>query len=113
MSGLDNWAIVAPSENVTMEWTVDPVVVDPEELVCLDHLEALVHQGGRVNGDLRAHCPCGVGQCLLDGHGRQVRSRSATEWSSGCGQDNARHALGHIVGAKALVDRTVLAVHGQ
>ena len=48
MSGGDAWAIVEPSTNSTIEWTidcgctddVDPVIRHAEQQVRLDHLEA-------------------------------------------------------------------------
>ena len=46
---------------------LDPVVVDPEQLVGLDDLEALVHQGRGVHGDLRPHRPRRMGQGVVDG----------------------------------------------
>jgi len=35
---------------------VDAVERQAEQPVCLDHFEAFVHQGGRIDGDLGAHC---------------------------------------------------------
>ena len=49
-----------------MDDHVDGVVRHAEELVGLDDLETLVHQGGGVHGDLRAHRPGRMGQCLVD-----------------------------------------------
>src|SRR5688572_22054219 len=36
-----------------------------EEVVRLNHLQTLVHHGGRVYGDLRPHPPRGVLECIL------------------------------------------------
>ena len=47
-----------------MDDDVDLVVIDPEQLVGLDHLQALVHQRARVDGDLRPHLPGGMGERL-------------------------------------------------
>ena len=46
----------------------DPVVIHAEQLVGLDDLEALVHEGGGVHRDLRPHLPGRMGQrlCHLD-----------------------------------------------
>ena len=79
--------IVEPSTNSTIEWTslrgvdddVDPVEGDVEEQVRLDHLEALVDQRGRVDGDHRAHRPGGVLQRLLDGDVGEVLAGAAAE----------------------------------
>ena len=69
-----SWAIVEPSVNSTIEWTTDcgctttsiGVVGHAEQLVGLDHLEALVHQRAGVDRDLRTHRPRRMGQRLLD-----------------------------------------------
>ena len=58
-------ASIDPSANSTSEWTIDcgcTIDLDlrrrqAEQPVRLDHLEALVHQRGRVDGDLRPHLP--------------------------------------------------------
>ena len=56
-------------DRLGVDHDLDPVVVHGEQLVGLDHLEALVHQRGGVDRDLRAHRPGGVGQGLLDRDG--------------------------------------------
>ena len=45
---------------------LDLVVRRAEQLVGLDHLEALVHQRAGVDGDLRTHLPRRMGQRLVD-----------------------------------------------
>ena len=52
------------------------VVGHAEQLVRLDHLQALVHEGGGVDGDLGAHRPRGMGQRLLDASPRPTRLAS-------------------------------------
>ena len=77
MSGGLAWAIVEPSTNSTIEcmtdcgWTTTSISSygDAEQHVRLDHLQALVDQGGRVDRDDRAHVPGRVRQRLL---GRDV-----------------------------------------
>ena len=54
---------------------LDAVVGRAEQLVGLDHLEALVHQRRRVDGDLRPHVPGRVGQGLVDGDAGQLGAR--------------------------------------
>ena len=85
MSGIESCAMVAPSTNSTMLWTIDCGCTttsiwsngDAEQLVGLDHLEALVHQRRRVDGDLGAHVPRGVAQGVGDGDaGRAAHGRS-------------------------------------
>ena len=73
MSGGDACAMVEPSTNSTIEWIdrlrvhddLDPVEVDVEQQVRLDHLEALVDQRRGVGRDQRAHVPRRVRQRLL------------------------------------------------
>ena len=68
MSGIESCAIVAPSteldhavhDRLRVHDHVDPIEAHAEQLVGLDHLEALVHQRRRVDGDLGAHRPRGV-----------------------------------------------------
>ena len=65
MSVTPSCAMIEPSISSTIEWTidcgwmthVDPVGRHAEQPVRLDHLEALVHQRRRVDGDLAAHPP--------------------------------------------------------
>ena len=76
----------------TSEWTidcgwtsdVDPLVRHPEEVVGLDHLEALVDQGGGVDRDPAAHLPGGMGERLLRGHLGEIGA--AAEGPAGSGQ---------------------------
>ena len=66
---------------------VDSVVADPEEDVRLDHLEALVYQGGRIDGDPPTHRPRWVAESL----GRCDLSELVCAPSSEgprCGQDD-------------------------
>ena len=51
-----------------------PVVGDAEEPVGLDHLQPLVHQRGRVDRDLAAHRPGGVGKRRLHGDVAEARA---------------------------------------
>ena len=61
---------------------LDAVVADAEQLVGLDHLEALVHQRRRVDGDLRTHAPRRMGQGVVDGDAGRGRD--------GCGRGTVR-----------------------
>lgn len=47
-----------------MDDDVNVVVGGAEQVVRLDDLEPLVHHGGRVHGDLGAHRPVRVLQCV-------------------------------------------------
>jgi hypothetical protein len=55
----------AVDDGLRMHHHVDLAVLEAEQVVRLDHLEPLVHERGRVDGDLRPHLPGGVGQRLL------------------------------------------------
>ena len=55
-------------DRLRMHDDVDALVGRAEEVVGLHDLEALVHQGRRVDRDLAAHRPGRVGERLLDGH---------------------------------------------
>ena len=65
----------------------DALVRHAEEVVRLDDLEALVHQRGRIDGDLGAHRPVGVLERLLRRDGGQVRGRPAAEGAAGAGEE--------------------------
>ena len=70
---------------------VDPVVVDAEELVGLDHLEALVHEGRRVDGDLRSHRPGRVGQRVGHRDRAEPLGRPAAERAARGGEEQPGH----------------------
>ena len=80
MSGGEACAMVEPSTNSTIEWTIDCGCTttsirskrEPEQQVRLDHLETLVDQGRGVDRDHRAHVPGRVGQRLLGSHVGEV-----------------------------------------
>ena len=95
MSGGLAWAIVEPSVKVTIECTIGLRVHDDVDLSygtmsnsrCrLDQLQALVDQGGRVDGDQRAHRPGRVGHRLLDGDVGQLGALAAAERAAGGGE---------------------------
>ena len=56
---------------------LDPIVREPEEPVCLDHLEPLVRERCRVHRDLRSHRPGWMSQRVGDGHRGEVGRASA------------------------------------
>ena len=72
---------------------LDAVVADAEQLVGLDHLEALVHQRRRVDGDLRTHRPGGMGQGVVDGDVGQLGLGAAAERPAGRGEHDAAHPV--------------------
>ena len=88
---------------------LDAVEGDAEEQVRLDHLEALVHQGGRVDRHDRTHVPRRVGQRFVDRDLGQLLAGAAPERSTA----GREHEASYLVGAaasQALGQRTVLAV---
>ena len=91
---------------------VDPVVRGGEQVMGLDQLQALVHQRRRVDRDLPAHVPSGVGQRLGDGHVLQVGAVTAAERTAGGGEHQALHGPRRLA-ADELGQRRVLGVHGH
>src|SRR5437879_5654019 len=89
----------------------DRVQGQAEKVVRLDDLEALVHQGRRVDGDLWAHRPTGMVQRLLHGHVVEVELRTRPEGASARGDDETAHVRA-LLAPQALPDRAVLGVDG-
>ncbi len=96
-------------DRLGMDDHVDGVVGDTEELVGLDDLEALVHQGRGVDRDLRSHRPGRMGQRLVHADRAQLVGAPAPERSPRGGQQQAGDVVG-TPGAQALVERAVLRV---
>ena len=48
-----------------MDQHIETIGADREEMMRLDELKRLVHQRRRIDGDLRAHGPVGMGERLL------------------------------------------------
>ena len=102
----------------TSAWTIDcgwtttsiAVVGEPEQVVGLDQLEALVHQRRRVDRDLAAHVPGRMRERLLR---RRRSSRSAAapaERAAGGGQDQPLDASRAARAREELEERRVLGV---
>jgi hypothetical protein len=91
---------------------LDAVVVDPEQLVGLDDLEALVHQCRGVDRDLRPHRPRRMGQGVVDRDVRQLVAATASERAAAGREHDPGHPLGLPAGVsrQALVHRAVLGV---
>jgi hypothetical protein len=90
----------------------DPVEVHPEELVRLDHLEALVHERRRVDGDLGAHVPGGVLERLGDRDPLELGAGLPPEGPTARGEDDPLDLVGGAA-AQRLVDGGVLGVDGD
>ena len=78
----------------------------------LHDLEAFVHEGGGVDGDLCAHVPCGVLEGIGGGDGQQLFLAERAERAAGAGEQDL---LDFVVALadEALEDGRVLAVNGQ
>ena len=70
-----------------MDDDLDLLRRQPEQQVRLDQLEALVHHGGRIDRDLGAHVPVGMGQRLLRRGLGHVGQRPVAERPAGRRQD--------------------------
>ena len=74
-----------------MDHDLDPLVGQPEEVVGLDDLEALVHEGRRVDRDAAAHPPGGMVEGLLGGDRLELLGRPSAEGAAGGGEDAGHH----------------------
>jgi hypothetical protein len=92
---------------------VDPVERHPEQVHRLDHLEALVHQGGRVDRDLAAHVPGRVSERLLPRDVLEVGGGAAAERPPAGGEHEAVDGAGAALGVHELEEGGVLGVDGD
>ena len=88
---------------------VDRGVLQVEQVVRLDHLEALVHQRRGVDRDLRPHLPDRMRERLLHRRLRELRVRPAAERSAGSRQHHALEILPPLA-TETLRERGVLGV---
>ena len=79
----------------------------------LDDLQALIHQGGAVDGDFGTHGPVGVLQGILGPHGLQLLIGFAEEGPAAAGEDEAAKLRFALAAPEALEDGGMLAVHGD
>ena len=93
-----------------MDDDVDPLVGDAEEVVRLDHLEALVHQRRRVDRDPAAHLPGRMVKRVADADVAEVPA--AAEGAAGGGDEEALDRAGRLA-TDQLVERRVLGVDRQ
>ncbi len=99
MSVTPSCASTVPSTSSTIEWTTDWgwmrtsifAAGDAEEPAGLDHLQALVHEGGGVDRDLRPHAPGRVGEGLLARDAVEALARAVAEGAAGGGEDEPPH----------------------
>ena len=85
----------AVHDRLRVHHDVDLVEGDAEQLVGLDHLEALVHERRRVDGDLGAHVPGGVAQRVGDGDLLELLAGEAPERTAAGGEDQPLHLGRH------------------
>ena len=79
----------------------------------LDEFQTLVHQGGGVDGDLRAHIPVGVFKGVCTGLAAQLLGGHTEEGTAGGSEQNLGQTGGALLILQALEDGRVFAVHGQ
>ena len=84
-----------------------------EQPHCLDQLQTLVHQGGRVNGDLCAHVPVGVLEGIRLGLTAQLLGLHPEEGAAGCREQDLGQAGGTLLILQALEDGRMFTVHRQ
>ena len=82
-----------------------------EEPARLDHLQPLVEQRGRVDGNLAAHIPGGVFECLRGRGGGDLPAGRLPERAARSGQNQPPHG-GRVAAFEALENGVVFAVHG-
>ena len=82
-----------------------------EEPLCLNEFQSLIHQRCRVNGDLVAHAPVRVIQCICNSDIFQFRTSLSEERPAGCSQNDLVQ-LFPAISLQALEDGGVFAVHG-
>ena len=61
---------------------VNVVIVNAKQVMRLDDLQTLVHEGGRVHSDLAAHAPVGVLQSICHFHSLQFFYRPVPKSAS-------------------------------
>ncbi len=86
-------------QTLRMDQDGEPIRAHAEEMLGLDELEPLVHEGRGVDRDLGAHRPGRVADRLLGRHPRHLGKRAGAERAARCGQDDppdARAALEHL-----------------
>ncbi len=97
-------------QRLRMDDDVDVVIGHSEEQMRLNQLEALVHQGCRVDRDERPHVPGGVRQRLLRAHLAQLGAGAAPKRPAAGGEDELANLRGPAA-AQALGQRRMLGVH--
>ena len=79
----------------------------------LDELQALIHQGGAVDGDLGPHVPVGVLESVLRAHFFQLLIAFAIEGATAAGEPQAADLAAVPAALEALENGAVLGVYGH
>ena len=90
---------------------LDPFPGNVEQPVGFDHLESLVHQRCRVDGNLLSHLPGGMPKGLLRRHAFDFLQRRRAEGAAGRGNQQPQNLV--VLALKALPDGAGFAVYGQ
>src|SRR5262245_15411811 len=88
------------------------VRVEPEKPFRLDHLEAFIHKGRGINGDLFAHLPVRVVESFGPRRAAYLFFCFLPKWSAR-GSQNQALDLAFVFPSKTLVDRVVFAVNWE
>ena len=94
-----------------VDYDLDLLPWNAEQMMGFNYLEGLVHKRRGVDGYLRPHLPCGVGQGLLGRDSRKVGQIGVAEGAPGSRYDEPGYAS--VLAPEALPDRVRLAVHRQ
>ena len=96
-------------------WTsdLDPVLGHAEQMMGLDHLEALVHHRGAVDADLGAHGPVGVAHRLLGRRAAPSRPRVQPRNGPPEAVRISRSTPRRLAAGQRLEDRVVLGIDRQ
>ena len=96
---------------LAMDHHIDCIVRNIKQIMCFDHLKALVHHGSGINGNASAHVPVGMLQGLLYGDIRKLSTAAVTEASPAC-RNNQLIYLFQRIPLQALEDCGMLGVNG-
>src|SRR5258706_16106697 len=91
---------------------IDLVRTHVKQPARLDHFETLVDERCGIDRDAATHTPVRMSEGLLGRRESHFRKRRLSERSTG-GRENQTLDIVLFSGAQALMDRIVLAVHGE
>src|ERR1700691_250656 len=93
-----------------MDNDVELIRRQPEQVVSLDQLKALVHECSRVDGNFWPHGPSWMFQRLLDCDLADGLERPRAEWPAGCRKHNPADIFART-SAQRLENRVVLGIN--